>query len=84
MGYPSLLSLLGIGLFLRRKSQHFIPEQRGVDHTIVSCNTGWEEKVNLLSLLYEEACFDETKAKVRKQAFVPPWSSQHFAKCHGL
>lgn len=51
---------------------------------IISCNTGWEEKVSILSLLYEEACFDETKAKVRKQAFAPPWSSQHFAKCHSL
>jgi len=28
----------------------------------VSCNTGWEQKVNTLSLLREEACFAEIKA----------------------
>lgn len=28
----------------------------------VSCNTGWEQKVNTLSLLCEEACFAEIKA----------------------
>lgn len=70
--YPSLLSLLGIGLFLRKKSQHFIPEQRRVNHMAISCNTGWEQTVSALSLLGEEACFDEIKANVRKQALAPP------------
>lgn len=60
--YPKLLLLLGRELFLRKKSQHFIPEQRRVNHMAVSCNTGWEQKVNTLSLLREEACFAEIKA----------------------
>lgn len=66
-----------------KKSQHFIPEHRGVDHTLVSCNIGWE-KVSMPSLLCEEGCFDEAKAMVGEQAFASPWSSQHFAQCHSL
>lgn len=38
----------------------------------ISCNTGWEQTVSALSLLGEEACFDEIKAKVRIQALAPP------------